>query len=131
MSLSKIRYFLTQNKKATGDSIDAVFGIIIEDLELENEDGTVTKAYIKLSYDVYAEISGREVSDLRYYKINSILNVDLDEDNPEYIEVNGGTESFNVNINVDQSGSKNYYNVLGRSNVTIIINYEIIYETTN
>lgn len=117
-------------KVATGDSYNVIFGMLWEDEYRENEDGTITTARIELEYDIYAEINGKEVNRNKYRKIDRVLNVLFDENNPDYLTLNSTTATFNMNIGANQYASKNDYKVFDRSDVMIIVTYTIIYETT-
>ncbi len=117
-------------RRPTGESIDVLFGINWEDKTTINEDGTVTTAKIKLSYRLYAEKNGVEVRKYQYKRLNSMLEIDFGEENSEFITLNGGTQSFGMNISIDQNLAKWQYKLLERSDVTIIVTYEIIYTTT-
>ena len=120
---------LVISKAPTGDDIDVYFGILWEDEDRVNEDGSVTKARIELSYEIYGEKDGKEYNKRKYTRIENLMEISFDENNSDFIELNGGTESFNMNISLIQDGSRNDYRLFGNSDIMIIVTYTIIYET--
>lgn len=120
---------LVINKKPTGDVIAVTFGVLWEDSQRVNEDGTITKAKIELSYEIYGEIDGIEYSSSNYNRIASLLGIEFSFDNPEFIELNSATETFGMTISVDQNMKKSDYRFFENSNLIIIVTYKIVYET--
>ena len=121
---------LVNFKTPTGNTIDVSFGAIWEDSTIVNEDGTETIAYIAFSYEVYSEVNGSEISSRDYRKVNRILEVDFDIDNPNSLVLNDSTQTFGITIGLNQNGRGNDYKFYDTTDTYIIVHYEILYHTT-
>ena len=121
---------LVIDNKPIGEEIYVMFGVLWEDSERVNEDGTITKAWIELSYEIYGEIDGVEFNKSKNNRISGLLGIEFDNDNSEFIELNSITETFGMTISIDQNRRKADYRFFAKSDLMIIVTYKIIYETT-
>ncbi|MDC0558991.1 hypothetical protein OAO42_01115 [Candidatus Izimaplasma bacterium] len=121
---------LVINKTPIGEEINVMFGVLWEDSERINEDGTITTARIELSYEIYGEIDGVEYNRSKNNRISGLLDIIFDSENPQFIELNSTTETFGLTISIDQNTRKTDYRFFAKSDLMIIVSYTIIYETT-
>ncbi len=109
---------------------DVIFGIIWNDEELLEElQNLDASAEVEVTYDILITENGKEVKKWRYKRLVKLINLELDEDNPNTISYGNTPETFGFSVSLNEEQRKNDYRLLAKHEVTIVVSYTIIEDT--
>lgn len=88
-------------------------------------DGSTTSADIKITHKYIIESNGMSLDSKEYPGIYELINVTYDHNNVSRLTLDGDTERFAFTVTMDEPETQEAYNIISKSNVSIIFNFSI------
>ena len=109
---------------------EVIFGLVWNDESISDEvKDQILTGELNLDFDIYmTKANGKELTGNRYKRYSSLINIEIDQDNPSEVEYNDTPDTLRFSISLTEENKRNDYKNLAKYKAYVVISFDVEYE---